>query len=97
MPAQRAGRGALPHRAHQAQKQGLTAMPPETSNSTTPRLLIVDDDAAQRSLLDSFLSSQVFSTVAGASGERPWQALREQKISIIAYDGRFSGISRLAP
>ena len=35
-----------------------------------PRILIVDDDAGQRSLLDSFLRSQGFDTRPVASGER---------------------------
>jgi len=34
-----------------------------------PRILIVDDDAGQRSLLDSFLKSQGFETVVAGSGE----------------------------
>ena len=37
--------------------------------SPPPRLLIVDDDAGQRSLLDSFLRSQGFETVVVDSGD----------------------------
>jgi DNA-binding NtrC family response regulator len=70
-------------------------VPPETSNSNTPRLLIVDDDAAQRSLLDSFLSSQGFNTVPVSSGERALQVLREQKISMMISDVRMPGLSGL--
>ena len=35
-----------------------------------PRILIVDDDPGQRSLLESFLRSQNFETVLADSGER---------------------------
>ena len=70
-------------------------MPPESSNSTAPRLLIVDDDAAQRSLLDSFLASQGFDTVPVSSGERALQVLREQKISMMISDVRMPGLSGL--
>jgi DNA-binding NtrC family response regulator len=73
----------------------LNTVPPETSTANTPRLLIVDDDAAQRSLLDSFLSSQGFNTVPVASGERALEVLREQKISMMISDVRMPGLSGL--
>ena len=44
-----------------------------------PRILIVDDDAGQRSLLDSFLRSQGFDTVPVASGERALEFLRSEE------------------
>jgi CheY-like chemotaxis protein len=44
--------------------------------SKSPRILIVDDDAGQRSLLNSFLQSQGFDTVTADSGERALETLR---------------------
>ena len=70
-------------------------VPPETSNSNAPRLLIVDDDAAQRSLLDSFLSSQGFDTVPVSSGQRALEVLREQKINMMISDVRMPGLTGL--
>ena len=41
------------------------AAEPRKKSAESPRILIVDDDPGQRSLLDSFLRSQGFETVAG--------------------------------
>src|SRR5438477_6841986 len=72
-------------------------MPPDAANSTpkTPRVLIVDDDAGQRSLLDSFLKSQGFDTVPVASGERALEVLRGGDFNIMISDVRMPGISGL--
>ncbi len=45
------------------------ASEPRKNNAKGPRILIVDDDPGQRSLLDSFLRSQGFDTITAASGE----------------------------
>ena len=42
-----------------------------------PRILIVDDDPGQRSLLDSFLRSQGFETVTVGSGEEALKVLSD--------------------
>jgi DNA-binding NtrC family response regulator len=55
----------------------------------------VDDDAAQRSLLDSFLSSQGFNTVPVSSGERALEVLRDQKINMMISDVRMPGLTGL--
>src|SRR5438046_7459897 len=60
-----------------------------------PRILIVDDDAGQRSLLDSFLKSQGFDTVPVASGERALEVLRGGDFNIMISDVRMPGISGL--
>src|SRR5438034_321857 len=60
-----------------------------------PRILIVDDDAGQRSLLNSFLKSQGFDTVPVASGEQALEVLRVEKISMMISDVRMPGISGL--
>ncbi len=72
-------------------------MPPSSPESSphTPRLLIVDDDAGQRSLLDSFLASQGFETVPVSTGQRALEVLREQKIDMMISDVRMPGLSGL--
>ena len=52
------------------------ASEPRKNGAKGPRILIVDDDPGQRSLLDSFLRSQGFETVTVASGELALEALR---------------------
>jgi DNA-binding NtrC family response regulator len=70
-------------------------MPPEITNTKSPRILIVDDDASQRSLLDSFLSGQGFETTPVSSGEQALQVLRANDISMMISDVRMPGISGL--
>ena len=61
----------------------------------TPRLLIVDDDSGQRSLLDSFLRSQGFETTVADSGERALELLPAGKFSMMISDVRMPGLSGL--
>src|SRR5213594_4155182 len=70
-------------------------MPPESDRTSphAPRILIVDDDAGQRSLLDSFLKSQGFETKAVSSGEQALAVLRSEDISMMISDVRMPGIS----
>ena len=72
-------------------------MPPESAKNApkVPRILIVDDDAGQRSLLDSFLKSQGFETKPVSSGEQALAALRSEDISMMISDVRMPGISGL--
>src|SRR5712664_2582888 len=63
--------------------------------SKPPRILIVDDDAGQRSLLDSFLRSQGFDTVPVSSGERALELLRSEEINMMISDVRMPGITGL--
>jgi len=63
--------------------------------TTPPRILIVDDDAGQRSLLDSFLRSQGFATVVVDSGERALETLSREKIDLMISDVRMPGLSGL--
>jgi len=65
------------------------------NGSKTPRILIVDDDPGQRSLLDSFLKSQGFDTVPVESGERALEVLRMQQVSMMISDVRMPGMSGL--
>src|SRR5438876_4193057 len=60
-----------------------------------PRVLIVDDDPGQRSLLDSFLRSQGFDTVPVASGEQALEVLRTESISMMISDVRMPGMTGL--
>jgi DNA-binding NtrC family response regulator len=61
----------------------------------TPRILIVDDDAGQRSLLDTFLRSQGFETIVAESGERALEVLRAGNIQMMISDVRMPGLSGL--
>lgn len=60
-----------------------------------PRILIVDDDKGQRSLLDSFLRSQGFDTLPVGSGEMALEALREGEFSLMISDVRMPGMTGL--
>jgi DNA-binding NtrC family response regulator len=57
--------------------------------------LIVDDDAGQRSLLHSFLSSQGFSSTVADSGEKALGLLAANGIDMMISDVRMPGISGL--
>ena len=65
------------------------------NNTKGPRILIVDDDPGQRSLLDSFLRSQGFETIPVASGEEALQTLQAGGISMMISDVRMPGLSGL--
>ena len=58
-------------------------------------MLVVDDDAGQRSLLSSFLKSQGFDIVTADSGERALETLRASEFSMMISDVRMPGISGL--
>src|SRR5437773_7468275 len=60
-----------------------------------PRILIVDDDAGQRSLLDSFLKGQGFDTVPVPSGEKALERLRSEQFNMMISDVRMPGMSGL--
>ncbi len=72
-------------------------MPPKTGQNTPApaRILIVDDDAAQRSLLDSFLKGQGFDTVTVDSGEAALNMLGRESFSMMISDVRMPGMSGL--
>jgi len=72
-------------------------MSPKTSQQSpkTGRILIVDDDAGQRSLLDSFLKGQGFETIPVSSGERALEVLGQQDVAMMISDVRMPGISGL--
>lgn len=71
-------------------------MPSDTRKiARSPRILIVDDDAGQRSLLHSFLKSQGFDTVTADSGERALETLRGGEFHMMISDVRMPGISGL--
>jgi DNA-binding NtrC family response regulator len=63
--------------------------------SSAPRILIVDDDHAQRSLLESFLRAHGYQTQSAASGEAALQLLSEQKYAMMISDVRMPGMTGL--
>ncbi|HEY1787471.1 MAG TPA: sigma-54 dependent transcriptional regulator [Verrucomicrobiae bacterium] len=65
------------------------------NGNKTVRILIVDDDPGQRSLLNSFLKSQHFETVTADSGERALELLRGGKFDMMISDVRMPGLSGL--
>ncbi len=72
-------------------------MPPEARKNglKAPRILIVDDDPGQRSLLDSFLRSQGFDTVVASSGEEALATLHAEQFNLMISDVRMPGMSGL--
>jgi DNA-binding NtrC family response regulator len=72
-------------------------MPPESrkNGAKPPRILIVDDDSGQRSLLDSFLRAQGFETLPVSSGERALEVLRSEPVSMMISDVRMPGMTGL--
>jgi DNA-binding NtrC family response regulator len=60
-----------------------------------PRILIVDDDPGQRSLLDSFLTGQGFATATAESGEQALTMLACGNFAMMISDVRMPGLSGL--
>src|SRR5207237_1760468 len=73
---------------------GTEPMPSDArkNGAKAPRILIVDDDPGQRSLLDSFPRSQGFDTVPVTSGERALETLRTGQFSMMISDVRMPGM-----
>jgi DNA-binding NtrC family response regulator len=59
------------------------------------RILIVDDDRGQRSLLETFLQAQGYATRSAASGEAALQLLTEEPFAMMISDVRMPGMSGL--
>ena len=71
-------------------------MQPDSKNSSAlRRILVVDDDAGQRSLLESFLSGQNFDVVAVDSGRKALEVLDRQRMDLMISDVRMPGMSGL--
>ncbi|HEX3890284.1 MAG TPA: sigma-54 dependent transcriptional regulator, partial [Verrucomicrobiae bacterium] len=71
-------------------------MAQENKNGKKPsRILIVDDDPGQRSLLNSFLRGQKFETTMADSGERALELLRAEQFDLMISDVRMPGLSGL--
>ena len=68
---------------------------PSTPPTESRRVLVVDDDPGQRSLLTSFLKGQGFETVSAESGEEALKVLESTAIEIMISDVRMPGISGL--
>ncbi len=74
-------------------KASMTSLAEETGNA--PRILIVDDDPGQRSLLDSFLRSQGFRTVIAENGRQALDRLRSHPVQMMISDVRMPGLTGL--
>ena len=61
----------------------------------SPRILIVDDDPGQRSLLNTFLRTQGLETVTADSGQHALETLRTGKFDMMISDVRMPGLSGL--
>ena len=70
-------------------------LPEAKSSSPAARILVVDDDAAQRSLLGGFLSGQGFRIVCASSGAEALDILAREPIDVMVSDVRMSGMSGL--
>ena len=57
------------------------------------RILVVDDDSGQRSLLETFLRAKGYRTQAAASGEAALQLLADEPFSLMISDVRMPGMS----
>jgi DNA-binding NtrC family response regulator len=68
---------------------------PHPSPVKPPRLLVVDDDPGQRSLLQSFLGGQGFEVVLADSGEAALEQLAAGKFDMMISDVRMPGLSGL--
>ncbi len=66
-------------------------MPPEPARPA--RILVVDDDPGQRSLLETFLRAKGYRTQAAASGEAALQLLAEETFGMMISDVRMPGMS----
>ncbi len=66
-----------------------------TSPAPPARILIVDDDPGQRSLLESFLRSQGFATTTASSGEQALALLDHEEIRMMISDVRMPGMTGL--
>ncbi len=65
------------------------------NHSDNVRILIVDDDPGQRSLLTSFLQTQGFEIETAESGARALEKLRVAKFDMMISDVRMPGLSGL--
>ena len=93
-PSQGDGARHLPRRTPSRIFEQMTSEP-RKNGTRAPRILIVNDDPGQRSLLDSFLRGQGFETVPVASGEEALETLRTGAFSMMISDVRMPGLSGL--
>jgi len=62
-------------------------------NAHSVKILVVDDDQAQRSLLSTFLTRHHFNVTSADCGEKALQLLRNRKFDMMISDVRMPGIS----
>lgn len=66
-----------------------------TNDDPAPRILLVDDDAGQRSLLEAFLVRSGFKPLVADSGTAALSILRSTPVSMMISDVRMPGLSGL--
>ncbi len=66
-----------------------------TVSPSSVRILVVDDDSGQRSLLETFLAQQGFQVTASASGEEALGELGKDRFAMVISDVRMPGMSGL--
>ena len=66
-----------------------------TNDDPAPRILLVDDDAGQRSLLEAFLVRSGFKPLVADSGAAALSILRSTPVSMMISDVRMPGLSGL--
>lgn len=72
------------------ESRGKTESPPLDTN-----ILVVDDDAGQRSLLESFLTNEGFSVITASSGTEALTLLESKPVDMMISDVRMPGMSGL--
>ena len=72
-----------------------TARDRDIIEATPSTILVVDDDAGQRSLLESFLGSQGLRVVTASSGEQALEVLSAEAVDLMISDVRMTGLSGL--
>jgi two-component system NtrC family response regulator len=63
--------------------------------STSPRVLIVDDDASQRRLIEFWLQEEGYATTAVGDGLTGWRSFEERPPSLVISDIRMPAMSGL--
>jgi len=67
----------------------------QLTSGSPHRILVVDDDPAQRSLFESFLASRGFEVITASSGDEAFALLQSRPVDMMISDVRMPGMSGL--